>query len=527
MPFTGQIAEIPVGVEGLTGNVNQALIRPTQLLEANNITYESGTLRKEGGAAKYNSSAITGTPSVIGGWDWFPTSGTQRMIVVLSDGDIQKDTGAGDFTVTLKAGLTVSGIVPVFVEAGAEVAANNRKLFICTGSNQIQVLSADGATTADIANPAADWGSTYPTFGANHEGRTWFGGNSSDPHRVYYSELADHEDHLTGVSGGSISIYPGEGEKLIGMISFKGLLICWKFPIGIYVVDTTNVIPAEWRVDKISQGVGLASPLAVTQISDDVLFIDAVGNFHLLSGIREFGAVAASAVSELQNFGDYMRTNIDIGALSNCRSIYYDAKQEAHFACQSINGSVNDRRIVVDFNIPGTVRFRSSDRDTPESLWLRRDGDDIQRPTLGDDGGFVWNLDQTSRSQDGAGYNGQFQTAHLDLSFLDPSLATVQKNGQFLELIVEPKGNWTLAVDILWDNILTETVTFSMGSAGAVLGSFVLDTDTLASDAILNTKRRITGQGRRISLRGSNNGDAQDFSVGKFLLHFTIGDERL
>lgn len=50
MPFTGLIAEIPVGAAGLTGNVNQARIRPDHLILANNLTYEAGTVQKEGGS---------------------------------------------------------------------------------------------------------------------------------------------------------------------------------------------------------------------------------------------------------------------------------------------------------------------------------------------------------------------------------------------------------------------------------------------------------------------------------------------
>ena len=147
MSFQGLVAQLPIGIDGLTGSKNQGQIKPTQLLVADDITYESGTIRKEGGASKYNSSAISGTPSIIGGYDWFPSGSNQRMIIIGGNEKIYKDTGNGSFSVTLKSGLTALTNPPVFVEGGKEAAANDRKLFIFTGSNQVQVLEGDGSTT--------------------------------------------------------------------------------------------------------------------------------------------------------------------------------------------------------------------------------------------------------------------------------------------------------------------------------------------------------------------------------------------
>jgi hypothetical protein len=206
--------------------------------------------------------------------------------------------------------------------------------------------------------------------------------------------------------------------------------------------------------------------------------------------------------------------------------LYYEAKREVHFAVAGLGATVNTARFVVDFNRDDMVRFRYSDRDTCQSLWLRKDTNNISRLTSGDDAGFVWNMDQETKSKDGAGYSGAFQTPFIDFSNLDPRFGTVRKIGEFLECVVEPTGNWNLSVDVLWDGETTQTVTFNMGVSGAVLGSFLLGTDKLAGTQILNRKRRITGSGRRLSLAGSNDGAGEDFSVGHFMLHARVGDER-
>ena len=350
----------------------------------------------------------------------------------------------------------------------------------------------------------------------------WGGGNANDPHRLYASLTTDHED-FTGTPY-SIAIYPGEGERLIGAASFKGLIICWKYPSGMYIVDTSNSDNTKWRVVKHSTKIGGVSPLGHTLIDDDILFIDHTGSFHLLSAIDEYGNVGSRNLSDIAEFDVIVREQIDLSELLRTQCVYYVAKREAHFL-MSTSGTSWDRRAVVDFNRVQLPRFRLSDKDTNRSVWLRQDGDGIERMMTGDNSGFVWQLDQANRSKDGSGYNGEFQTPHLDFSHLDPALGTIEKNGKFLEVVMEPVGNWTLSVDLYWDDKLTQTLQFNMGTSGSSLGAFVLGTDKLAGANLLNKRKRITGSGRRMSLVARNSGDGQDFSIAKFYLLFTRGSD--
>jgi len=525
MPFRGLIGEIPIGWDGLTGNKNLSQVRPAQLLEALNLSFESGTNRKEGGSSKYNSTAISGTPKILAGHDWYPSSGVQRAIVYTNAGDLLRDTGDGSFGTTLKSGLTTSA-VPVFVEGGKEVAANNKKLFIFNGNDAVQVLSGDGTTTSDLTTPPLDWsGANQPLFGVAHERRIWGGGNLNDPHRIYATNPDDHEDY-TGTGRWSSSIFAGEGDRLIGGISFKGLLILFKSPRGVYVVDTSSFYTSNWRAIRLNIGVGMKSPLAVVQVDDDIIFLDNVGNFQALSAVTEFGDVRSKNLGQIAEMADFIRTNINLSRLDQVRGIYYPEKREAHFAMASTGSTANDRRIVIDMNRLDLPRFRFSDKDVCESLWLRQDTNGIPRPTSGDEAGFVWKLDQEARSKDGAGYMAKFQTPHTDLGYVDPrspALATRIKHGKFLVLVVEPKGNWNLSVEIIWDGTVKETVLFNMGQTGVGLGSFVLGTDVLSGDQVLNKKKRIGGSGIRFSMRGSNSGDSQDFSVARAFLYFVLG----
>jgi hypothetical protein len=523
--YTGEIFPIPVGHGGLVGTKDQAEIAPDRLIVARNLSFEGRTLRKEGGATKYNSSAITAAPSVIGGWDWWPTDGTQRMVVLTNAGNYYKDSGDGTFPGTLASGLSVGSVVPVFVEGGKEAAANNRKLFMFTGKNAVQVLSADGATSAAISAPPADWtGVNQPSFGGVHENRLFGGGNLNDPHRVYFSLTTNHEDFTTTPL--SFAIFPGEGEKLIGGLSFGQFIVLWKFPRGIYVIDTADPSSANWKVRRLTRAVGGVSPLGAVAVDKDIIFVDHTCNFHALSAVQESSDAASSNITRSHDLYSFIKENFNLGQLANIRGVYYEAKREAHFAIAAAGATTNSARFVVDFNRDDMARFRYSDRDVCQSLWLRKDTNLVSRLASGDNAGFVWNMDSDTKSKDGAGYAGSFQTPYMDFGWIDPRFATVRKQGEYLECVVEPQGNWNLSVDILWDGETVQTVLFNMGVSGAVLGSFVLGTDKLAGSQILNRKRRIVGSGRRLSLAGTNSGAGEDFSVGHFILHAQVGDER-
>ena len=527
MSFTGLVAELPIGQDGLTGSKNAARILPSHLLQADNVNYFGDTLSKEGGASKYNATVITDAPSIQGGWDWWPTVTNQRMIVATGNGKLLKDSGAGTFPVTLKTGMTInpSDIIN-FIEGGKEAAAGDRKLFILSPSNQMQVLAADGATTANVATPATDWATNFPRFGNAHDGRIWAGGNLNDPYRLYYSERTNHEVFQGGTAG-SLSIFPGEGEYNVGVVSFKGLQLVFRYPVGIYAVDTQDATIANWTINKLSTKIGAAGSGAIWPLEDDVMFMDVQGNLQLLSGITEFGNLGMRSASTETNIQTYIKENFNLAQIQRIRGVLYAKKREVHIAIPGTGSTVNNRRLVVDLNRPGQLRFRSSSRDVCESLWLRRNTGGVYILTSGDDAGFVWDMDQDTKSKDGAGYNAEWQSSHDDLSWLEPSLATVRKSGKYLELVIEPLGNWNLGVDVIWDGKLHQSVNFNMGVTGAALGSFELGTDILGNSPIGNRKRRIGGSGRRLSLRGSNSGAGQDYSILRFLLHFKKSSQRL
>lgn len=665
MSYQGEVFEIPLGTEGLNGTENFSKASPASLLKAENVSYENGMLQKEGGAVAYNAIPVPSPNVIIGGHDWSPTPSVQRMIVMMADGRLLRDTGDGTFPTTLATLLTTRR--PVFVEGGSELPGRSRKLFIFTASDTVVVVgdatttallsattglkvppalrpevppiggggvpgnvdngthqylvtyvTADGETTAGaISNPVTIWdktvigivklsdipigppgttakniyrsqiggggpfkfhsqigngitividnlafaslgagnppvtnttrarppewtGTNFPYFGTLHEGRLWTVA-PNDPHRIYYSLTDDHENFLD-TGAGSLSIFPSEGTEIVGAISYKGKLVVFKRPRGIYLVDSSDVQTANWRVAPSTRAIGLACFHAISETPLDVIFVDTSGEWQLLSAVLEFGDIGGRSLSDALQMNPLIRKTLNLARLDLVSAVYYAAKREVHFAAPGTGQSINTLRMVVDGNRPDLPRFRFSPRDICPSLWLRRDASGIPRIAMGDDAGVIWLLDQELRSKGSVGYEARFQTMHTDGSGQNPALASKRKTGAFLELLYHVTGA-VLNLNIIWDGLTRQTRTVILGPqyslagthSDAILGlTFILGTSHLGDEAphvlhgdMLTRRRvRIHGGGKMFSLEGWNSEPSKDIKLQRILLSCTIDDER-
>jgi hypothetical protein len=561
MAFRGVEANIELAKYGLVGTRNLAAVPVTALLQARNISLDTGAITRAGGSRAYNLGGADsfielegstdlllqedgasfilletlGEPlpaGITGLWDWFPTTDAQRLIAGLNNGEIYRDaTGDGVF-VLAKTGLDPDSIY-VFAEGGAETIGDPRKLFIATGFDTVQVFEADDATTRDIGPDApTDWtGADQPRSVFFHNGRMW----GVLEHLLYGSTVTDHED-FTNSGSVIIPVQTGEGAYLQGGISFKGRLFVFKWPTGIYWLDDSSSTQANWQMKRLTRSTGLASPNAMCQIDDDILFVSEIGHIHMLSGIQDFGDVQNSDLSALNELTSYIRDNVDISkdALERVWGIYYPEKKQARFAMRSLGATQNDIVFIVDINRKDTPRIHVDDKDEPDALAIRQDENRVSRPISGDNDGVVWLLDQdhTSIFRGSAegedhlhvtNYVSEFQIPHTDFAWFHEKLGAVRKNYSYLEAIMQPTGNFTLTFDILYDGVIRDVITMNTGESGAALGSFVIGQDQLGGDTLLNTRKRLRGSSRRLSLIGRQDGEDEKFTLSQLTIGLTPG----
>lgn len=529
MAYRGNVIRLPIGLQGFSGSRNPTQLQAGHLQFVEGVVLDGGLIQKEGGATKLNASALGAPSVVISGVSYSPLASVHREAVFLSNGSILKDSGVGTFATTLASGLTSTrDPPPYFMMGGGEAMGSPRTLFLFSGTNQVRAVDGDGVAMTAITTPPADWSGAgnFPTFGVLHEGRLWGGGNASDPHRVYYSTSTDHQN-FTGAGSGTLPIFPGKSERLVGGVSFKGLLILFKFPRGIYIVTTNDPSPSGWRVDELSSAVGSVNQHCIVPIDNDTLYMDSGGNLHLLSTTNAFGDAETSNISQAADLSEFMRHEVNLAQIRRTVGIWYGLKQQAWFGLPGGVSTDNSLRLVADFSTPQIgVRFLLSRRDKPISLWLRPDAANIYKPVHGDLLGFVWLMDTDSRNKDGVAYPISFETANMDLSFVDPKMATMNKAGDFLEIIFEPQGNWNLTVQVIWDDVPGPPLLFSMGGNSAALGVFILGTDSLSNASVRSIRKRIAGSGRRLRLMVDNQGLDQNVAISDFYLSFRTMDEK-
>src|SRR3990172_8355030 len=120
------MALIPIFLSsrGLSGEKDPTRIRTGDLLVAENVDFgPTGLLQKDGGASKLNTAAVTGTPRIIAGMDYWPGATSQRRPIACANGPLYKDAQAPAvtpaFATQLKAGLATDRRVQI-LDGGQE-----------------------------------------------------------------------------------------------------------------------------------------------------------------------------------------------------------------------------------------------------------------------------------------------------------------------------------------------------------------------------------------------------------------------
>ena len=405
-------------------------------------------------------------------------------------------------------------------------AANTFQLSATVGGAAINITdNGSGTHTIYRATRPADWVAGKPTWAFMHIGRMYAGGNRNRPDGVYASVLSNHNDYL---STGSLffSVYPGEGERIVGGISWRNKNYIFKYPKGIYVLDDSSADTADWGYRRVSKYVGCVGPTAMLEADDEVYFVSPDGFIHALSAVQESGDVMSSAILPME-LGTYIRENVNFTRLARAASAYYAKKRKIIFGFSAAASSVNNLLVGLDIHrtVQGArdVQPFASTRDECQSLAIYRDASSEQNQLLaGTSTGYVYQLDTEARSKDGAGYMSRFETKDIDLFDEGARNANLRE----LEVTFVPTGNWNLTLKVYKDGDLGDPISMSMIGSGGILDAFVLDTDVLGTDVLQNGRGRLYGDCRRVRIAGENAEPDETFSITNLALRYTPGNVR-
>lgn len=507
----------------------------TYFLKLENCLPEVDTgVRKIGGTEPLFQGTLNGLPTVNGMYDWWLSDGagtfTQHFVIVTDAGEIYRDNldgSAANITGALSIG---SDPIPVF----------------CPARDLLTIWFSNGASPAKFSGTGtctALGGSPPPAKGAVfHAGRmfAWLGS------RLYYSARSTIED-WTGVDSGSFDISDGDGDDIVGAISFRKTLFIFKGPNkgSIHVITGSAPTGANaFAREDFNKGIPLQTHNSIIQVGNDVLFMSNRG-IHSLATTQEFGNFTSA--DESRFLKKFFR-ELNHSRLNRVWAADYGQKSAVLWATPGSGLTVNDKALGFSY-----VRMQEEGykpfiiNRTCSAIAVRRNpSNKLDELIFGTNQGTVLKQDVAARSESAFSTTGfQLDLDRLDIDILGglygsraynmrvqtPQLLLAQgdKVGQprgdqpftltGMYIRAASSGNHNLQVAVTRDSNPPESYTFNLGATG-----FELDVDRLDDGTLGGVQMRlayseppIVGEARAVQfdiIQGGLNEDAHLFEMG-------------
>lgn len=523
--YRGSFVDIPCGRGGLNGNINSYLIPPTDLTVARNVRFDGFVWRKAGGLSLFDSVAVSGAPTCFGGWDWRPNAGNQNQVTFWGDGKVYKESGS-DIDATTLATLNAPVNPVVFSEGGSVAAGLDKELYIFNKGNTPKKLTGTGVTLTDFTNESADWVVNKPGAGIQHDFRTIAFDVDSAPHNLYFSTLADLSDFVGsgGDTGFVFSVAPGVGDRIVAAFSYlPQQLYVFKYPRGIWSVDTTDFSGDFLPTTLIRDDVGAAGPNCIAKVGNDLWFISGNGRLYSIQALRPDTDPIDADITAKLNLKTFIEETVDASMLKFARLVYDEARKELWYVFTSqSSAATNDTVLILDLNEIGTVKAATDDRgEYFQAVWKRVASSGFNEIIVAGVGGLVYRANAISRSVGGTdAYLAEVRTIDTDFRFNDPVLGSRIKRYDMLEISILPTGSYDFAIDVYVDGVFRRTLTVSAGDSSAVFDSATFDSATFAGQLIIKHRIPIELDGMQISLRGYNSAINEDFALINLRIYY-------
>lgn len=284
------------------------------LPDAQNIVpTAAGLSRGRNGCVRLNSTAQA---SKITSFFEFRSGATRNQLCSYGEAIAYYDSGTGEFVDSI-TGLTEGKMHQWVNFAGKAICVNE-------GADPPQYWSAADTKGALAGTPPngltiAEW--------AN---RIWLGGDSTNVAKLSGCHLNDPTNWGTDGAIHGVSQTVGDsGDPIRGLYGFFDMLLVGKanamFKVtGAPATDATSldILPV---YTKDSDSVGFTSPWAITQVGNDIIFLDGY-DIKRLSGIQEYGDIETSSI--IPHFRDYLKDTVSKDYLQYAQFFHYKKAQQ-------------------------------------------------------------------------------------------------------------------------------------------------------------------------------------------------------
>ncbi|MDP2681817.1 MAG: hypothetical protein Q8P28_03275, partial [Deltaproteobacteria bacterium] len=379
----------------------------------------------------------------------------------------------------------------------------------------------DGAagSASDIANPHADFAANQPiqlvVHGKGASERIWAACGT----RAVYASAVDSDNFVTGVV--KIPIDTQDSYGVIGLVEWKDTL--WAFgKRQAFPIDDISLTTSEWGYENSPWNAGAGNHRLIVKTDNDLVVFTIDGDIYSVSAAIQTGDYKASSIARPAYIDRWIRENIDLSKIEQFHACYDPSMRCIKFFMVRNGSSQVDVCLPYFIDRPVNEAWGAPHENTASNSGYKASCSALIRKAVGnykiytgDYLGFMWELETANINDDSAAYRKGFTFPYIGLG--NPIMTKMIDKGR---IVTEPVGSWDISVDIWVDNILMSTQTVSLTGTGDVLDSFVLDTDVLGGQYLIDESFPIGTTGKRIKGELYNTGINQDFRISQVLIPY-------
>ncbi len=511
----GPNAEVGLSPDGL--------VRIPFMTTAKNLLFEfDGGPHKMGGTTKLNSTVINSAEQIRGLVDYWRVGlgGTPSQKFIAHTGTIIVESdGDGTFTTVSGATGLADDVIPSY--------ASFDDLLIIASEGDVP-KSYDQTTFQTLGTNTPNF-----SFSEPHKNRLWAAGVPADPSGLYYSPAltaSGPAGDWGSVTSGSISIDPGDGDKITALASHKNELWVFKGPYKGSIHRITGSAPTggdSFARTTFIRGIGAVHQNTIFRFRDDLGFMWSDGSVRSLNATAAFGDFIEAALSRpIRNF---LLENVVFSRLNQSWAATIENLDCVLFAVPITSGLFPNAVLCMDYRFE-PVRWsylEALGENDAASCVARMVDTTAQNQAIAMSGGtdgFIRKLFREDRSIDGSlAYTMRAVTPFLNYG--DPF---VIKTIHSAAIGVRAGGVGSITFGWQSDQRGQQTQAVSQGG-GAALDSFLLDTDTLGGSIFQDRFMALEtgGEFREIQYEVRNGNADEDLQVTTISTKMTFGPESL
>ena len=508
MPELSQTGAFPFVCEGgLVLNQSTFIMKPGQALELLNFEPDiEGGYRRITGFSKYVTAVVPQTSSSSEEVLMVATFGSS---VVAARGEkIFTATPGGSSWTERDTGRTSAGTY-TFQRFNFD---GNDKLIVADGANAPTVFNSSFSAT-DVSESSVS-GAKFVTAFKDH---MFYGGKSSTPQEVVFSQPFDEDAFNSGSGAGSIKV----DDTVTGLKVFRDNLFIF---CENRIFQLTGSSSSDFAVKPVTRNIGCVNGQTIQEFAGDLIFLGPDG-LRTIAGTARIGDVELGTISS--NVQSLFDANLsDSGSFTSI--VIPNKTQYRIFFTKSGQGENLTKGVICvlrgqQFEFAEIKGIRPTSTDTFVSS-----GDVIAIHGSGD--GFVYRQ-ESGNDFDGTAILGRYRSP--DLTMNDPG---IRKNMQRVIVNFAPESSIDADLFVRYDYESKDSArpaayALDSGDIAAIYGtstygtsSSVVGTYGGASQPLV--RQPVEGSGFAVALRVNDGGTTAPYSLKGFQLEYQLGARR-